>query len=106
MWYVALDSVELHIQRVREREARGGHGIPDEDIRRRYVESPKNLIRLLPHLTDLHLYDNSRVPTADEPSLEPRLLLRVRERRLEFVEQRQVPRWAIPILAAARGLHR
>jgi predicted ABC-type ATPase len=106
MWYVALESVELHIQRVRERESRGGHGIPEAAIRRRYVESPKNLIRLLPLLTDLHVYDNSQSPTSDEAFLEPRLLLRIRERKIEFLERQRLPRWAQPIIAEARGLHR
>ena len=36
IWYVGLDSVELHIARVRARAAKGGHDIPDERIRERY----------------------------------------------------------------------
>jgi len=37
--YVALGEPELHIDRVRLRVARGGHDIPDADIRRRYFRS-------------------------------------------------------------------
>jgi predicted ABC-type ATPase len=37
--YVALGDPELHIERVRLRVARGGHDIPDADIRRRYWRS-------------------------------------------------------------------
>ena len=37
--YVALKDPELHIERVRLRVSRGGHDIPDVDIRRRYSRS-------------------------------------------------------------------
>jgi predicted ABC-type ATPase len=37
--YVALKDPELHIERVRLRVSRGGHDIPDVDIRRRYARS-------------------------------------------------------------------
>ncbi|MCX6593284.1 MAG: AAA family ATPase [Acidobacteria bacterium] len=37
--YVALGDPELHIERVRLRVSRGGHDIPDSDIRRRYWRS-------------------------------------------------------------------
>ena len=39
MVYVSLGTPELHIERVRLRVARGGHDIPDSDIRRRYWRS-------------------------------------------------------------------
>ncbi len=37
--YVALGDPELQIERVRLRVSRGGHDIPDSDIRRRYARS-------------------------------------------------------------------
>jgi predicted ABC-type ATPase len=37
--YVALKDPELYIERVRLRVSRGGHDIPDVDIRRRYARS-------------------------------------------------------------------
>jgi predicted ABC-type ATPase len=46
VWYVGLASPELHIQRVRERAARGGHNIPERKIRERWDASRQNLIRL------------------------------------------------------------
>ena len=36
VWFVGLDSVELHVARVQQRVARGGHDIPRVDIERRY----------------------------------------------------------------------
>lgn len=59
VWYVGLKDVGLHIQRVRSRVASGGHDIPEERIRERYSQSRLNLIRLLPCLEELLLYDNS-----------------------------------------------
>src|SRR6266851_5531483 len=35
VWSVGLDSPELHIARVKARVGRGGHDIPEKDIRRR-----------------------------------------------------------------------
>ncbi|MFY9561872.1 MAG: zeta toxin family protein [Terriglobales bacterium] len=103
IWYVGLEGVERHIARVRSRVAHGGHDIPEERIRERYIQSRLNLIRLLPRLTELLVYDNSeeadpRTGTAPEP----RLILRmVRGRVRETCELTRVPEWAKSILAAA-----
>jgi predicted ABC-type ATPase len=103
IWYVGLDSVERHIARVRSRVARGGHNIPQERIRERYTQSRLNLIRLLPRLTELLLYDNS--DEADPHSgatPRPSLILHVVQGRVrETCELTRVPTWAKPILFAA-----
>jgi predicted ABC-type ATPase len=103
IWYVGLDSVERHIARVRSRVAQGGHDIPEERIRERYVKSRLNLIRLLPRLTELLLYDNSEEAdpgTGAAPA--PRLLLHLDHGRVRATcELARVPQWAKPILAAA-----
>ena len=106
IWYVGLDSVERHIARVRSRVAQGGHDIPEERIRERYTQSRLNLIRLLPRLTELLLYDNSKegdprtgtTGTAPEPVL---ILHLVQGKVRETCELTRVPEWAKPILAAA-----
>jgi predicted ABC-type ATPase len=108
IWYVGLDSVERHIARVRSRVAHGGHDIPEETIRERYTQSRINLIRLLPRLTELLLYDNSEEadPRTGSPP-EPRLLLRLVQGKLrETCELARVPQWAKPILATALKLNR
>jgi predicted ABC-type ATPase len=103
VWYVGLASVDLHIRRVKARVAKGGHDIPGEAIRRRYVSSRLNLIRLLPQLASLRVYDNS----ADaDPSrgLEPRPVLALHVERGTIVgpkDLRATPDWAKPIVAAA-----
>ncbi|MCH7825644.1 MAG: zeta toxin family protein [Acidobacteria bacterium] len=105
IWYVGLVSPELHIARVRARVARGGHDIPEERIRERYVRSRLNLIHLLPNLTELFLYDNTtEADPADGKTPEPLLILHVfGGAAVSSCGLRLVPEWAKPIVAAALG---
>ena len=59
MNYVGLSSPELAIQRVAHRVSMGGHGIPEEDIKRRYYVSLSKLKELMPLIDELYIYDNS-----------------------------------------------
>lgn len=59
LYYVGLDSAELAKQRIRDRVSSGGHGIPDEDVERRYKESLKNLAIIIPSCDLAALYDNT-----------------------------------------------
>jgi len=111
VWFVGLASVEMHVARVKRRVAKGGHDIPVDMIRRRYVAGPANLVTLLPGLRQLYLYDNSREGDPDEgiaPS--PELVMHAVNRRI--VAPRSVrgliaktPQWAKPIVAASLKLH-
>lgn len=103
IWYVGLDSIERHIARVRSRVAHGGHDIPEQRIRERYVRSRLNLIRLLPRLTELLLFDNSfEADPHTDATPKPKLLLHlVRGKVAESCKLVDVPAWAKPILAAA-----
>lgn len=101
IWYVGLSSPELHIARVRSRVRRGGHDIPDETIRDRYNASRLNLIELLPKLTELRVYDNSKEADpfrgiAPEPTL---ILHLARGAVVRSCDLRLAPEWAKPILA-------
>jgi len=105
IWYVGLSSPELHIARVRSRVARGGHDIPDTAIRERYDRSRLNLIRLMPKLTELRVYDNSQ--EADPHAgvrPEPALILHLaRAKIISSCGLADTPQWAKPILRAAIG---
>lgn len=103
IWYAGLNSVELNIDRVRARAARGGHDIPEELIRQRWDSSRRNLIKLLPKLHSLRLFDNS---AEADPSIgerpRPRLLLHVAARKIVGPEDlSNAPEWAKPIVAGA-----
>ena len=106
VWFVGLSSPELHIARVRARVAAGGHDIPEAKIRERFVASRLNLIRLLPKLTELRVYDNS----ADGDPIsggvpQPRLIVHVADGTVrERCALKDVPDWAKPIVLAALRL--
>jgi predicted ABC-type ATPase len=102
MWFVALASPELHIERVRARVAKGGHDIPPQKIRERYRDSRINLIRLLPKLAMLRVYDNSVDADPAVAIPKPLLVLHVEHGQIaEMCPARKVPEWAKPIVAAA-----
>jgi predicted ABC-type ATPase len=103
MWYVALVTPELHIARVRARVARGGHDIPEKIIRERYERSRVNLIRLLPHLTELRMFDNSAdADPASGAKPTPVLVLHMINGEIAAIcDLARVPEWAKPIVAAA-----
>jgi predicted ABC-type ATPase len=108
IWLVGLESVEKHMQRVRARVAAGGHDIPEEKIRERWVGSRLNIINLLPRVAELRVYDNSAecdAETGQNPP--PRLLLHWNRGRIlapPVSELESTPEWAKPILAAAIDL--
>ncbi len=106
VWYVGLESPELHIARVKSRVARGGHDISEEDIRRRYERSRLNLIDLLPVLRALRIFDNSaEADPADGQTPKPILVLSMeRGKILGPKDLTHTPAWAKPIVAAALKL--
>jgi predicted ABC-type ATPase len=61
-YYVGLHDVDLHILRVQERVKRGGHFISEEDIRRRYDRSLKNLPKLIELADKVSVIDNTVTP--------------------------------------------
>ena len=103
VWRVSSATLPVCAPRV----AKGGHDIPEDRIRERYIQSRLNLIRLLPRLTELLVYDNSEEAdprTGAAP--EPRRILRTWAggQVRETCELIRVPLWAKPILAAALTL--
>ena len=50
--YAFVESPEICIARIAARVKRGGHFIPDADVRRRYVRSKKNFISLYAPIVD------------------------------------------------------
>ncbi len=64
--FVSLRSADLAVQRVRDRVALGGHNIPEQDIRRRYIRASRNFFEIYQSLADYwFVYDNS---TGGEPN--------------------------------------
>jgi predicted ABC-type ATPase len=103
VWYAGLATADLHIERVRARVRRGGHDIPEADIRRRHRHSRLNLIALLPLLTSLRVYDNSaEADPAAGVAPTPLLVLELQGAVImNAADLARTPEWAKPIVAAA-----
>lgn len=59
MNYIGVENPDIAKERVRFRVSKGGHGIPDEDIERRYYESLKNLNQIIKVCNEVNIYDNT-----------------------------------------------
>ena len=107
VWFCGLAGADLHIRRVRSRVAHGGHDIPVEKIRERWNRSRENLIRLLPLIDHLRVYDNSsEADPAAGRQPQPVLLLEMQRGQITApADLSNAPDWAQPIIAAAIHLH-
>lgn len=107
MLYCGLASPELHIERVASRVAHQGHPISDEKILERWNTSRANLVRLLPVLSRLQVFDNSQSVEPGQGIPDPALVLELEGGTVVFPDVRSkealgaVPVWAQPILEAA-----
>lgn len=57
--YVGVNDVQINIKRVAQRAARGGHNVPEPDVRRRYIRSLANLATAIQKADYTVIYDNS-----------------------------------------------
>ena len=57
--YIGVDNPNIAKERVRIRVLKGGHGIPDEAIERRYYESLENLKEVLNICNEVNIYENT-----------------------------------------------
>ena len=107
VWFCGLAGADLHLRRVRSRVAHGGHDIPEDKIRERWSRSRENLIRLLPLIDHLRVYDNSaEADPAEGNRPEPVLLLEMQRGKITAPASLSgAPDWAKPIIAAAIHLH-
>lgn len=91
--YIGLASVELAIERVRQRVLDGGHNVPSADVRRRYARSLNNLAVVCEVADRLVVLDNS---SARKPMRGV-----VEAHRTGIVFKRRVfPKWLRPARAA------
>jgi len=110
MWFCGLSSPEQHIARVQARVRSGGHPINEADIRRRWPLAQQNLVRLMPVLAQLQVYDNSADAAPREAVPDPQLLLQMEDGQLLYPEPDDLaqlaatPAWATPLLEAALRL--
>lgn len=107
MLYCGLASPEMHLARVALRVAHGGHHISEEKIRERWTTSRLNLIKLLPSLARLQVFDNSMQARPGEDIPDPVLVLHVENGQVlapdgtNAAALKAVPAWARPVVEAA-----
>jgi predicted ABC-type ATPase len=107
IWFCGLTSPELHIARVEARVAAGGHPIPEEKIRERYPLAQMNLIKLMPHVAYIKVYDNSAEAAADGTVPDPILVLEMENGQVlspapdDLDALERAPQWTRSILEAA-----
>lgn len=92
LYFVATESVELNVLRVRQRVQLGGHPVPEDRIRQRYVRTLALLPAAMACVDQVVLFDNSDGRPA---------ILRPFFRRLgdEVKLSPPVPMWAIEALS-------
>ncbi|MBO6136452.1 MAG: hypothetical protein J6P30_07730 [Fibrobacter sp.] len=59
MYYVGVDSVDIAKVRIASRVLKGGHGIPDSDVERRFSESIRNLPKAIELCDIVEIFDNT-----------------------------------------------
>lgn len=58
--YVGVDNVDIAKERVRHRVQQGGHGIPEADIERRYIETFQQINLIIEECDLIAFYDNTQ----------------------------------------------
>ncbi|MDT0125518.1 zeta toxin family protein [Paenibacillus sp. RRE4] len=88
VYYIGLEDVQLHIDRVASRVEQGGHWIAEEDIRYRYGQSLKNLTPALAIADQVIIIDNT---------YEPLIVAEIRQGNLLYCVE-SIPAWANSVL--------
>jgi predicted ABC-type ATPase len=103
IYYVGLQGVDLHLRRVAARVKRGGHDIPEDKIRERYLSSRENLLRFIGTKASLRVWDNSQEDPAGLPN--PVDVLSIEDNRLLYPHTvralKETPAWAQPLVQRA-----
>lgn len=58
LYYVAVSSAEESVRCIENRVSKGGHNIPEGDVKRRFSHRYDDLLTILPYCSKVHFYDN------------------------------------------------
>lgn len=58
LYYVGVNSADESIKRIKNRVEKGGHDIPEQDVKRRYGKRFEDLANILPYCNEVRFYDN------------------------------------------------
>lgn len=59
LYFVGVENVQVSLERVAKRVEKGGHGIDEDLIRKRFEAMPDNLKAILPYCDTASFYDNT-----------------------------------------------
>ena len=80
LFFLWIPTVELAIARIKDRVADGGHDVPSEDVKRRFLRGLRNLFKFYrPILDSWMLFDNS--------SITPGLIAKEKENQLMIIKE-------------------
>ncbi|MCG7386020.1 zeta toxin family protein [Paenibacillus sp. ACRRY] len=88
VYYIGLQDVQMHIDRVASRVEQGGHWIAEEDIRFRYGQSLQNLTPALAIADQVIIIDNT---------YEPLIIAEITQDKLVYCSD-TIPVWCKPVL--------
>ena len=88
MNYIGVDNPEIAKERVRIRVSKGGHGIPDKDIERRYYDSFDNLKEAIKLCDEINIYDNTEMF---------REIIDFKNNKIVWIDNK-IPTWASELL--------
>jgi predicted ABC-type ATPase len=91
MRYLALETFEMHLERVKMRADKGGHSAPESLLRRIYDSSIRNLPRALREMDFIYVYDNSRWGQT------PLVLLQAASGEIQFRAE-SIPSWLANVM--------
>lgn len=58
LYYVGVNSADESMKRIKNRVEKGGHDIPEQDVKRRYNKRFEDLVNILPYCNEVKIYDN------------------------------------------------
>lgn len=89
LFYIGLDSAAESLSRIQNRVKRGGHGIPEDDVERRFAGRWEALAKVLPYCDEAEFYDNGNgfVKVAE-----------YRSGKL-YAVSRHTPQWLVELMA-------
>lgn len=58
LFYLGVSSCEESLVRIKNRVSKGGHDIPEEDVRRRYERRTQSLSAVITYCNEVHFIDN------------------------------------------------
>ena len=88
MNYIGLENYDIAKERVKFRVSKGGHGIPDDTIEKRYIQSLENLKEAIELCDEVNIYDNTNQFVE---------LINIKDKKIKWMNN-TLPKWAKDVI--------